>query len=346
MINRSSSASSFARKRLWILFLVIFSCAATFIASLFIGRYLITPYEVIRTIVAFFLDGNIDSQESSIILGLRLPRTILSFLIGGGLAVSGATYQSLFRNQLVSPDILGVSSGAGFGAALSILLVGSSIINPLFSIGFGILSVLITFRLATIKKETSILSLVLAGIVISSIFSSLISLIKFTADPYDELPAITYWLMGSFSKISYEEVKLASVPILISVFSLHLMRWRLNVLSLGDEEVLSLGINPHKTRIFMIFLSTVITSISVTVVGVVGWVGLVIPHISRFLFGADNRTVLPSSFIIGGIFLTWVDILSRSISAAEIPIGILTSLMGAPFFAVLFKKLQKERRIW
>lgn len=345
-MNKSSSAPFDVRKRLWSILFIVFGCVITFIASLFIGRYLISPYEVLRTLLAFFSGGNTDSQEATIILGLRLPRTILSFLIGGGLAVSGATYQSLFRNQLVSPDILGVSSGAGFGAALSILLIGSSIVNPIFSIGFGVLSVFITFRLATTKKETGILSLVLSGIVISSIFSSLISLIKFTADPYDELPAITYWLMGSFSKISYEEVRLASIPILVSVFALYLMRWRLNVLSLGDEEVLSLGINPRKTRTLIIFLSTVITSVSVTVVGIVGWVGLVIPHICRFIFGADNRTVLPSSFFIGGIFLTWVDILSRSISAAEIPIGILTSLMGAPFFAVLFKKLQTERRIW
>lgn len=345
-MNKSSSAPFDVRKRLWSILFIVFGCVITFIASLFIGRYLISPYEVLRTLLAFFSGGNTDSQEATIILGLRLPRTILSFLIGGGLAVSGATYQSLFRNQLVSPDILGVSSGAGFGAALSILLIGSSIVNPIFSIGFGVLSVFITFRLATTKKETGILSLVLSGIVISSIFSSLISLIKFTADPYDELPAITYWLMGSFSKISYEEVRLASIPILVSVFALYLMRWRLNVLSLGDEEVLSLGVNPRKTRTLIIFLSTVITSVSVTVVGIVGWVGLVIPHICRFIFGADNRTVLPSSFFIGGIFLTWVDILSRSISAAEIPIGILTSLMGAPFFAVLFKKLQTERRIW
>lgn len=334
------------RNRGIVVFVIALFCVCTFICGLFIGRYLISPYEVIRTLSSFLTDKSMESQEATVIIGLRLPRTVLSFLIGGGLAVSGATYQSLFRNQLVSPDILGVSNGSGFGAALSILLMGSSVINPIFSIGFGLMSVFITYLLATTKKETGVLSLVLSGIVISSIFSSLISLIKFTADPYDQLPAITYWLMGSFAKISYEELKMAAVPIICSVILLYRMRWRLNVLSLGDEEVLSLGIDPKKTRMAMIFLSTVITSVSVTVVGIVGWVGLVIPHICRFIFGADNKSVIPSAFFVGGIFLTWVDILSRSVTAAEIPIGILTSLMGAPFFAVLFKKLQKERRAW
>lgn len=334
------------RNQLAVMAVVGTSILLTLFSSLFIGRYLISPYEVIKALTEFIRFGSAESQEASVIITLRLPRTILSFLIGGGLALAGATYQSLFRNQLVSPDILGVSNGAGFGSALSILLIGASAINPVFSVGFGVFSVVVTYMLAVSKKESSILSLVLSGMVVSSIFSALISLVKYTADPYDKLPAITYWLMGSFSKISFQEVKMAAVPIMLSSIVLFLMRWRLNVLSLGDEEVFALGINPKATRLMMIFFSTVITSVSVTVVGIVGWVGLIVPHICRFIFGADNRKVLPGCFFVGGIFLTWVDIISRSISSLEIPIGVLTSLIGAPFFAVLFKKLQRERSLW
>lgn len=320
----------------------------TFISALFIGRYMISPLSVIEITWEVLSRSGVssDPQAAAVIIGLRLPRAILCIIVGGGMAVAGTTYQGLFRNPLVSPDILGVSSGAGFGAALSILTMGVSGFSPVFSIGFGMLSVVMTYFLARVRREVSTLSLVLAGMVVSSIFTSLISLVKYVADPYDQLPAITYWLMGSFSKTTFGDVRLILVPISLSIAILFALRWRLNIMSLGDDEAKNLGVNPVSTRLVMIGLSTVITSLSVTVVGIVGWVGLIIPHVARFIVGVDHRHTLPMSFLIGGIFLTWVDILARTMTPMEIPIGILTALVGAPFFAVLFKHLQKDKGVW
>ena len=203
---------------------------------------------------------------------------------------------------------------------------------------FGILSVGLTYILSKVRGESSTLSLVLSGMVMTSLFGSLISLIKYTADPYDKLPAITYWLMGSFSNISYSEIKLASIPILSGIFILYLLRWRINILSLGDEEVRSLGLNPSNTRTLIIILVTLITATCVTVTGIIGWIGLLIPHICRMFIGVDNTKLIPSSCITGAIFMLIIDGIARTATASEIPIGILTSLVGAPFFIVIFKR--------
>ncbi len=317
----------------------------TFFVSLFLGRYIIPPKTVLNVLInsMFNINMNTFEMESSIVIGIRLPRTILSMLIGAALAVSGATYQGLFRNPLVSPDVLGVSSGAGFGAVLGILLSGISSTTSLYAFGLGIISVFITYFFAKARKEISMMSLVLSGMIVSSIFSALISLVKYIADPYDKLPAITYWLMGSFSKATFEDLKLVVIPMILGITVLNLLRWRINILSLGDEESLSMGINPVKIRIVAIVMSTVLTAASVTVVGIVGWVGLVIPHISRLLVGVDHKDLIPASCILGAIFLTSVDIIARSASSVEIPIGIITALLGAPFFAFLLKRVRKSR---
>ncbi|MBZ4655009.1 MAG: iron transporter permease [Peptococcaceae bacterium] len=330
----------------WIFMLAVL--VITFFASLFLGRYIISP----KVVFFILLDSLSNSRsslyeiEASIVLGIRLPRTILSMLIGAGLAVSGSTFQGLFRNPLVSPDVLGVSSGAGFGAALGILTTGISGISSISAFAFGILSVFLTYMLAKTRKEVSVMSLVLAGMIVSSIFNSLISMVKYVADPYDKLPAITYWLMGSFSKATFDSLKAVFLPIAAGIVILLLLRWRINILSLGDEEAYSLGINPKRIRLAAIAISTIVTAASVTVVGVVGWVGLVIPHISRQIVSVDHRYLLPASCILGAIFLTLVDIIARTLMSAEIPIGVLTAFVGAPFFAFLLKIVKKGKGEW
>ncbi len=320
----------------------------TFFVSLFMGRYIVSPKVVLEILHShiFKVNLNMYEVERSVVLGIRLPRTILSLLIGAGLAISGTTFQGLFKNPLVSPDVLGVSSGAGFGVALGILIFNNSTFTSLSAFIFGIVSVALTFLPAKNKNKVSVLSLVLSGIVVSSIFSSLISLVKYVADPYDKLPAITYWLMGSFAKTSFKDIKLVIVPIMAGIIILLLLRWRINILSLGDEEANSLGVNPVKIRLIAIICATIITASSVTVVGVIGWVGLVIPHIARRIVGVDHKNLLPASGIIGAIFLTIVDIVARTATSVEIPIGILTALIGAPFFGYLLKRNRKVTGDW
>jgi iron complex transport system permease protein len=303
-----------------------------------------TTIEVVLNAIFQINDPQLQ-QQTAIITGLRFPRTLACMLVGAGMAISGATFQGLFRNPLVSPDILGVSTGAGFGTALGILLLGFTGATSFYAFLFGLISVSAAYLLAKNRNHVSTISLVLSGIIVSSIFTALTSLIKYVADPYDKLPAITYWLMGSFSKVTYSDIKMIAVPIVICIVILLLLRWRINILSLGDEEAKSLGIDPVKIRIVAIVASTIIVAASVSIAGVIGWVGLVVPHISRRIVGVDHKNLLPASCLVGGTFLIIVDILARTLTPAEIPIGILTALVGAPFFAFLLKKVS-DRGEW
>lgn len=325
-------------KRKWFFLLVLL--LLVFFLSLFVGRYSISPIDVWRILLSpiFAQQPGEFAIEKSVIIGIRLPRTLLTMLVGAGLSISGAAFQGLFRNPLVSPDILGVSAGAGFGAVLGILLIGVTPVISLFALPFGVMSVVLACLLGKIRNATPVLSLVLAGIVVSSVFSALISLIKYAADPYDKLPAIIYWLMGSFTKASYDDLKLVTLPVLTGITVLLLIRWRINVLSLGDEEAHSLGVNPGRLRWLIIAAVTVVTASAVTVAGIIGWVGLVIPHMGRMIVGVDHKALLPATVVIGATFLTFIDIVARTATAAEIPIGILTAIIGAPFFAFLLKK--------
>lgn len=320
----------------WIALLLML--AVIFFISLFLGRYLIAPVEVGKILVDGLWGAKQNDMAASVVWGIRMPRTLLNVLVGAGLAIAGASFQGLFQNPLVSADVLGVSSGAAFGAVLGILLAGINNFMMVTAFIFGILSVFMTYTLSKLRGESSTLSLVLSGMIISAVFSAMTSLIKYVADPYDKLPAITYWLMGSFADASYNDLKLVGTPILLGIVVLVMLRWRINILSLGDEEAYSLGMNPVKTRLVIIAMATVITAACVTVTGVIGWVGLVIPHISRMIVGVDHKKLLPASCIVGATFMIVVDIIARTATAAEIPIGILTAIVGAPFFAILFKK--------
>jgi len=314
-----------------------------FFLSLFLGRYPISPGEVGHVLLSPFFNFDMQGYElqESVIVGIRMPRVLLAMLVGAGLSVSGAACQGIFKNPLVSPDLLGVSAGAGFGAVLGILLVGNGPLVTLSALFFGLISVVIVFAISKINNTTPILSLVLAGIIVSSIFAALIALVKYVADPYDKLPTIVYWLMGSFAKASYDDLMLVIIPISAGMIILLLLRWRINILSLGDDEASSLGEKPERMRWLIILSVTVIAASAVTVAGIIGWVGLVIPHICRMIMGVDHKLLLPATILIGASFLAAIDIIARTATPAEIPIGILTAIIGAPFFALLLNRMKR-----
>jgi iron complex transport system permease protein len=243
----------------------------------------------------------------------------------------------VFQNPLVSPDVLSVSSGSAFGAVLGIMLGAGAMVNTALALSLGILSLFLTYGLSKIggRGQRSILNLILAGMIMTALFNALTSFMKYIADAETQLPEITYWLMGSFSSANYKDVRIVLAPILGGAAVLYLLRYRINILSLGDEEAIALGVDPAKTRFIILFAATLVTASCVTVTGIIGWVGLVMPHIARKLVGDDCRILIPASALIGGIFLLLVDDLARNLYTIELPLGILTSLIGAPFFLYL-----------
>ena len=309
-------------------------------ASLLIGRYPLDAATVFTVILNKLGIGSYSTGEmaASIVWDIRLPRALLGVLVGASLAVSGAAFQGVFRNPLVSSSILGVSSGAGFGAALAILIFNQTIMIYLFAFGFGILAVILSYFIGRTYNTTPTVMLVLGGTIVSSVFSALISLVKYMADPFDQLPKITFWLMGSLASASYKDIMIAGIPMLLGIIGLMLIRWRINILSMGDKEARALGVNLGLLKGILIVSATLATAGAVCVSGVIGWVGLIIPHISRMLVGNDNRLLIPTSISIGSCYLVMVDNLSRSLTGSEIPLGILTAIIGAPFFVYLLKR--------
>jgi len=277
----------------------------------------------------------------TVIFEIRLPRILSAIIIGASLSVAGASYQGLFTNPLVSPDILGVSAGAGFGAALGILISGNPFVIQILAFTFGILAVFVAYSVSNLVRNNSILTLILAGMAIGSLFNALLSLTKYLADPTEKLPEIVYWLMGSLGNISNKDILMAGIPMAISLIILMAIRWQLNALSMGEEEALALGVDIKKLRLIVILCSTIMTASAVCVSGVIGWIGLVIPHMARLLVGPCHRRMLPVTALLGSIFLLSVDNLTRSAASVEIPIGILTALLGVPFFLYLLSKSKK-----
>lgn len=279
-----------------------------------------------------------------VLLQIRLPRILACILVGSGLALAGASYQGLFNNPMVSPDILGASAGAGFGAAVGILLGLDIVAIQVLSFAAGVFAVLLAWGLAAglCRRGDPVLMLVLVGILVGSLFSALISLTKYIGDPLDKLPAITFWLLGSFAAITPKDVRLAGVPIIIGCIPLLLLRWRLNVLCMGDQEARTLGMNTLAMRLIVILSATLITASSVSMCGMVGWIGLVVPHLARLIVGPNHKILLPTAAVMGGCFLLLVDDVARSAGALEIPVGILTALIGAPFFLFLLMREQRN----
>ncbi|MBP5469552.1 MAG: iron ABC transporter permease [Candidatus Riflebacteria bacterium] len=277
----------------------------------------------------------------TILKEIRFPRVLAAIICGLALSISGAAYQSMFRNPLVSPDLLGVLAGAACGALLGMMMTSSFLGAQVGAFIFGVLAVLLAMGLAMFFTGNRLVMLIMGGVISSSLFSSILSIIKYAADAKEKLPSIVFWLMGGFSNISSESLYLVTIIILVGSFLLILMSGQLNLLSMGDEEAQTLGVNVHKTRNIIIMLTTAISASTVALGGMIGWVGLMIPHIARMITGPDNRQLLPVAGLIGAIYLLVVDDLCRCGFDTEIPIGIVTSLLGVPFFIFVTYKTSK-----
>lgn len=308
--------------------------------SLFIGRYDLSISETFSVLFNSkeWVNDPDRAIEHALIYEIRLPRALLAFVVGGALSVSGGALQGMFRNPLVDSGMLGVSAGAGFGACLGIMLFHSAFMIYTLAFCFGLLAVILSYLAGKMYDSAPTVTLVLGGVVISSIFSALISFIKFVADPMEKLPTITFWLMGSLSRANFHDLGIALIPITIGVTGIMLVRWQVNVLSLGEKEARTLGVNTNLCRIILITCTSIATAGAVCVSGTIGWIGLIIPHIVRMLIGNDNRILLPVSLSIGGCFLLLIDLLARSIVSTEIPLGVLTALIGGPFFIMILRR--------
>lgn len=309
-----------------------------FIIGLCAGRMPISAAEVLKAILAKFgMYDSVSPQISTVIWSMRMPRLILACLVGSGLSISGCAFQGRFSNPLATPDTLGVASGASFGAAMALLMGFGMTGVQLSALLFGIIAVLLTSLAGLgLNREKSIP--ILAGIMVSSLFSSLVSLVKFTADTESQLPAITYWLMGSLESAGYSSLLLGAPPIIIGIVILLLLRWRMNLLPLTEDEAVSSGVNIKRLRLVTELCATMITASCVSMSGQVGWVGLIVPHICRMKYGSNHKVLLPASVSIGAAFMMIVDTFARTVSPKEIPISILTAIIGAPFFVFLMRK--------
>ncbi len=320
----------------WLVPLLLFIGILLIIASLGIGFYSIPPAELYN----LFIRGRdaVSTETITIVTKIRIPRIIAAYAIGAGLSIAGAAYQGMFKNPLVSPDILGVSNGAGLGAALALSLRLPGFLVQAYAFVFGIIVVFLAYFIGSRARFGQNISLILAGTMLGALSSSLITLLKYLADPNDTLPAITFWLMGSLSKVDAPSVCFSLIPIILGCLIIYLLRWPLNILTVGDEEALAMGIDPKKIRFIAVAAATVISAAAVCLGGIIGWVGLMIPHLSRGVAGADYRRMLPVAALMGGSFLLLMDNLARSLSTMEIPLGVLTAVMGAPFFILLIIK--------
>ena len=310
-----------------------------FIIAVVVGKYAIS-IDVFLDVV--FNPNTTHQVERSVILNLRLPRTIMGLLVGMALSISGLIYQDIFQNKLVSPDFLGVSSGASVGACLAILLGLGGVWICGFSFAFGIVAMLLTLLVSRIFRNTSPTILLLSGIVISGLMDSAIGLIKYMADSDNQLGEITYWLLGTFSRVTMNEVYIMLPIVALSIAILFLIRWRINIISLGKEEAVSRGINYNFYIIVIIFFVTLLTACSVSFCGIIGWVGLVIPHIVRLIIGRNSKKTIPLTIFVGAIFMILCDIISRSFTFSEIPLSVVTGFVGTPVFVyTLFLRRNK-----
>ena len=308
------------------------------IVCMCVGRMRVPLEDVINSLTALVTRQKGNVQNYSIIVKLRLPRILMAIVVGAGLTCAGNTFQSLFSNPLATPDILGVTSGTCVGAILAIIMSCGILETQLIALVVGLASVFFTIKVAGKNKSGSMVYLVLAGVIASSLFNAIGSLLKYTADPQDKLPEITYWLMGSFTSAKYEKIMIGSPFIIVGIVIIYLLRWRLNILALSEDEAKASGIDIKKTRMVFILASTLITASAVSMCGQVGWIGLLIPHCARMLVGSNNRYVVPVSISLGASFMIIIDTLSRTISVIELPLSVLTAIIGAPVFISLINR--------
>jgi iron complex transport system permease protein len=312
-----------------------------------VGRYPIDLGDALGIFVSrvFPIEQTWTSQTENMLLGIRLPRILAAVLVGAALAVSGATYQGIFRNPLVSPDLLGVSSGACVGASVAILLHMSGFMTEVFALVMGLVAVGITCRIPSFFRSRNALTLVLAGVIVSGIMTSIQGLCKYLADPYDELQSIVFWTMGSLASVHMSDLALVIVPMLVAFAILLVVRWRLNIMALGDVEAKSLGVPVRAMKGLAIVCSTVLTACAVCLTGKIDWVGLVVPHIGRMLVGDDNRFLIPATLLTGSVFMILVDTVARCMTSSEIPLSILTGIIGGPLFLVILARRGMKENI-
>ena len=310
---------------------------ALFLLSFVVGRYGVPLGQVVRILLSgvLSLEQTWTDNMAIAVLNVRLPRILLACLVGCGLSAAGTGYQTVFQNPMAAPDILGASSGACFGAALAILTGQGAVMITVFAFLASLLSVALVYLVGNHTRGNRVVNLLLAGIMVGSLFSACTSYIKLVADPTNQLPQITYWLMGSLSGTRMGTVKFAAVCMAVGLVPLLLLRWRMNLLTLSPDEARAMGVHTDRLRLAVILSSTVLTAAAVSVSGMIGWVGLVIPHLSRRIVGSDCRRLMPMACLFGAAFLLLVDNMARCLTATEIPIGILTAFVGAPFFIYL-----------
>jgi iron complex transport system permease protein len=308
--------------------------AVTALAALCAGRYLIHPGDILRTLAG----AEVSPTISTVVLRIRLPRIIMAALVGAGLSAAGAGLQAMFGNPLVSAHTLGISASAGFGAALGLLLFDNHYIVQLLAALFGVAGLGLIFLISRRREGSGILMLILTGVIIGSIFEALTSFIKYVADPEQQLPVITYWLMGSLAGISLADAARGTPVILGAIALLWLLRWRLNVVSLREDEAASMGINLKQTRGLILSAATIIAAVSVSFCGIISFVGLAIPHFTRMIVGSDHKYLLPACVLIGASFMIIIDTAARSATASEIPLSVLTAVVGGPVFVILLRR--------
>lgn len=321
--------------RLLILAVILVAALAL---SLCAGKYDVSPEKLLDTLYKAALGKPLDDALAAVVFRVRLPRVLAAALVGAGLAAAGAAYQCLFCNPLVSPDVLGASAGAGFGAALGILRGFSYAGISVCAFGFGLIPVIAALIVSLRARAGPTLALVLAGIMAGSLFSAATSYLKLIADQTNTLPAITYWLMGSLAGIRLRDLTFAALPAGTGIVMLWLCRWQLNIITQGEDEARSLGVNTRALRVVIVSGATLITAACVSISGMIGWVGLVVPHFARFFCGQDNRAALPGAMMMGAAFLLVVDTAARTMAESEVPLGILTAFIGAPFFVYLIMR--------
>ncbi len=319
------------------IFLILFPITISIIA-IGIGRMMISPTDILKILLG---DMSVDKASRLVVINMRIPRIFLALLAGAGLSVAGLCFQALFSNPLATPDTVGVASGASFGAVIAILFSFNSLMTQVFSIFVGIIAVFVTWMVAK-SKNMNVSFLVLSGIMVGSVFNALISLVKYVADTETKLPEITYWLMGNLGVSNYKNLYIGAPIIIISIFFVYLMRWRLNLLSLTEEEIISQGINIKMLRVSIITLATMMTASIISMCGQVGWVGLIVPHICKMKIGNNHSKLVPFCISIGASFMVIVDTMARSLIAKEIPISIITALLGAPFFIYLLQDMKRR----
>jgi len=331
------------RRKWGVILLLLVALSALAIATILIGTYAISIHNVYQVVATHLTGGNVPALDrlfNTVIWEIRIPRILLVILVGCALAASGAVYQGAFRNPLVEPFILGVSAGASLGAALSIVYPRMFFNAQLGAFIFALIAVALAYLSARADGKTPVVTLILAGVIINTLFQALVSIMKYLADD-QALRAIVFWTMGGFYYGAWGDVRTLAPPIIICFMAVWLLGWRLNVLSMGDDEARAMGVDPDRFKLILVLLATIMTAVAVSAVGIIAWVGLMMPHAARLLLGPDNRFVIPASALMAGIFLLICDTLARTLTTAEIPVSIITSILGAP---VLFHLLRTKGR--